>query len=234
MKLQAISAFFPAYNEGENIKNTVTKAVKVLNKIANKWEIIVVNDGSTDKTPEIVKKMMKKEPRISMITHTPNKGYGAAFKTGLYNSRYPWIAFMDADGQFDFSEINKFLEKKDQADLVIGYRPKRQDSLLRIFLAQLLRIWNFIFFGLWVKDADCGFKLIKKKVVDKIGVLKTESAITETELLVKAVRAGFKITEVPVHHYPRKKGKQTGGKIKVIAKAVKESFNLWKTLRGFC
>lgn len=230
MKVQAISVFFPAYNEEKNIKKTVTEAVKILKKIAKDWEIVVVNDGSTDKTGEIVKKLIKKEPRISMITHTPNRGYGAALKSGLYNAKYPWIAFTDADGQFAFSEVDKFLEKKDEADLIIGYRLQRRDPPLRIFIAQLLRIWNLIFFGLWLKDVDCGFKLIKKEVVDKIGTLKTESAITESEFLVRAKRAGFKIVEIPVHHYPRKKGKQTGGDIRIIWKAFKETFLLWKSL----
>lgn len=230
MKIPAISVFFPTYNEEKNIKKTVTEAVKILEKIAKDWEIVVVNDGSTDKTEEIVKKLMKKEPRISMITHTPNKGYGAAFKSGFYHCQYPWIAYTDADGQFAFSEIDKFLAEKDEGDLIIGYRLQRRDPALRIFIAKLLKIWNLVFFGLWLRDVDCGFKLIKKEVVDKIGTLKTESAITETEFLARAIRAGFKIVEVPVHHFPRLTGKQTGGDIKVIVKAVKESFNLWKSL----
>lgn len=230
MKVQAISVFFPAYNEEKNIKKTVTEAVKILKKIAKDWEIVVVNDGSTDKTGEIVKKLIKKEPRISMITHTPNRGYGAALKSGLYNAKYPWIAFTDADGQFAFSEVDKFLEKKDEADLIIGYRLQRRDPPGRVFIAKLLKIWNLVFFGLWLKDVDCGFKLIKKEVVDKIGTLKTESAITESEFLVRAKRAGFKIVEIPVHHYLRKKGKQTGGDIRIIWKAFKETFLLWKSL----
>lgn len=231
MKIKAISVFFPAYNEEKNIQKTVTQAAKILENIAKEYEIIVVNDGSTDKTGEIVKRLMKKNSKIRMITHTPNRGYGAALKSGLYHSQYPWIAFTDADGQFDFAEITNFLEKRNEAGLVIGYRPCRRDPVLRILIAKLLRIWNFTFFGLWLKDADCGFKLIKKEVVEKIGPLKTESAITETEFLVRAKKAGFKITEIPVHHYSREKGRQTGGNLKVILKAVKESFHLWTVLR---
>lgn len=231
MKIAAISVFFPAFNEEKNIKKTVSDAVKVLQKIARNWEVIVVNDGSQDKTGRIVESLIKKEPRISMITHTPNRGYGAALKSGLSNAQYPWIVFTDADGQFDFSEIDEFLANQDKADLIIGYRLHRQDPLLRIFIAKLLQVWNLILFGLWVRDADCGFKLVKKEVVDKIGALKTESAITETEFLARAKKAGFKIIEIPVHHYPRKEGKQTGGDFKVVFKAIKESFDLWRVLR---
>ncbi len=229
-KLSSLSVFFPAYNEEKNIKRTVEKALKILPQIANQWEILVVNDGSTDKTEQIVKRLMKRESRIKMITHTPNRGYGAAIKTGLYNSKYQWICFTDSDGQFDFSEIDKFLAQKDKGDLVIGYRIKRKDPFQRILIAKLLRLWDFFLFGLNVRDPDCGFKLIKKEVVDKIPKLTTESGITETEFLVRAKKAGFKIIEIGVQHYPRKEGKQTGADPRVIFKAFKESFSLWWSL----
>lgn len=230
VKLRALSVFFPAYNEEKNIKKTVEKAAEILPKIANQWEILVVNDGSTDKTEEIVEHLMKKESRIKMITHTPNRGYGAAIKTGLYNCKFDWICFTDADGQFDFQEIDKFLEKKDQADLIIGYRIKRKDPSKRVLIGKLLWLWDLIFFGLNVCDPDCGFKLIKKEVVDKIPKLTTESGITETEFLVRVQRCGFKIMEIGVHHYPRKEGKQTGANPRVIFKALQESFSLWWSL----
>jgi glycosyltransferase involved in cell wall biosynthesis len=231
MMVEELSVFFPAYNEEANIKETVTEAVAVLEKIAQKWEVIVINDGSTDSTGEIVEKLITQEKRIRMITHTPNRGYGAAIKSGLDHSRYNLIAFTDADGQFDFAEITKFLEAIKEADLVAGYRPVREDSKLRILNAKL---WEFLLkamFGLKVKDPDCGFKLMKKTVVEKIGPLSTESAVTEPELLVRAQRAGFKIRQIEVSHYPRRQGKQTGANLKVITKALKEAFGLWFALR---
>lgn len=229
-----LSVFFPAYDEEDNIRQTVTKAVKVLQEITPVWEVIVIDDGSQDGTREIVKEIQKKYPqRVKLITHSPNQGYGAALKSGLYNAQYKWIAFTDADGQFDFKEIYHFIDesKREDADLVIGYRLQRQDPFWRILIGQLLKIWNFIWYRVWFKDADCGFKLIKKKVVDQIPRLKTESAITETEFLIRAKRAGFKFSEIGVKHYPREEGAQTGGNFKVIFKAVKESFKLWKALR---
>lgn len=231
-KLASLSVFFPAYNEEANIAKTVTTALKIVPQIAKKWEIIVVNDGSTDRTGVIVEKLVKKEKRIRMITHTPNRGYGAAFKSGLYHSQYEWVAFTDADGQFDLKEIDQFIKKQEEtdADLVIGYRLKRKDSVVRKLIAFFLKIWNFIFFQIWFRDADCGFKLIKKEVLKKIGPLATESAITEAEFLIKARRAGLKIVEAGVHHYPRQEGKQTGGNLKVIFKAVRETFKLLRAL----
>ncbi len=222
-KIPEISVFFPAYNEEENIKSTVLKAVETLKVLALKWEILVVDDGSTDKTSQIVRELSKRQKNIRLIVHQQNKGYGGAFKTGMYGCRYNLIAFTDSDGQFDFKEIRKFIPKLKTHDLVIGYRKKRADNRMRRFVANLLRVWNFIFFGLWVKDVDCGFKVFKKKILRDIGKLSTESAITETEFVVRSKVFGFKIAQVGVEHYSREKGEQTGGKFKVIAKALFES-----------
>lgn len=230
-KLKSLSVFFPAYNEEANIKKTVAKALAILPKIARDWEIIVVNDGSTDRTGQIVKRLIKKEPRIRMITHSPNRGYGAAIKSGFYQAIYEWIVYTDSDGQFDFAEIDKFLPLTDEADLILGYRLTRSDNFYRQILQKVLSLVNFILFGLRVKDVDCSFKMIKKEVIAKIGQLVTESAITETELVVKAKRRGFRFVEVGVHHLPRGGGKQTGGKIKIILKAGLEGLALWWLLR---
>ncbi len=232
--ISELSVFFPAYNEEENIRLTVEKAIKVLDEITPKWEVIVIDDGSADKTGEIVKDIRKDYPeKVKLITHQPNRGYGGALKSGLYNCQYEWIAFTDADGQFDFKEIYQFIDeaKKENSDLVIGYRQQRQDPWHRILIGNLLKIWNYFWYGVWFKDADCGFKLIKKEVIDQVPRLETESAITETELLIRAKRAGFKFSEIGVKHYSREEGAQTGGNFKVIWKAAKESFKLWKILK---
>jgi len=231
--ISELSVFFPAYNEEKNIESTVESAIKTLQEIAKKWEVLVVNDGSTDKTQNVVEKIAKKYPdNVRLITHSPNKGYGGALKSGFYNCKLEWIAFTDSDGQFKFDEITHFIDiaNREDADLVIGYRLKREDSFARIMIANLLKVWNFILYGAWFKDADCGFKLVKKQVIDEIPKLQTESAITETEVLIRSKKAGFKISEVGVRHYPRNDGCQTGGNPKVIWKAIVESFKLWKAL----
>lgn len=235
MEAKELSVFFPTYNEEANIKETVTKAVAVLNKVAKRWEIIVIDDGSTDKTGEIVEELIKKDSRLRMITHTPNRGYGAALKSGLYQAKYSFIAFTDADGQFDFSEITKFLnaQKKTEADLVVGYYLKRQVPFYRILGSKLL--WQpavDLLFGLKVRDIDCGFKLIKKEVIDKIPRLEAERGpFISSELLIKAKKAGFKITEVGIHHYPREAGKATGASLKVIFSGFFDLFRLRRKLR---
>ncbi len=231
--ISEMSVFFPAYNEEKNIKTTVEKCISILEEITPKWEVVIIDDGSTDNTGKVSQQLVDKyKGSVRVITHNPNRGYGGALKSGLYGCKYKWIAFTDSDGQFDFSEIYHFIDtaKTQKSDLVIGYRLKREDPPVRIIIAGLLKVWNFIFYGSRFKDADCGFKLVKKEVVDKIPPLQTESAITETEFLIRAKKAGFKITEIGVRHFARTEGSQTGGNPKVILKAAKESFNLWKAL----
>lgn len=225
-----LSVFFPAYNEEANLENTVSKAVAVLDKIADKWEIIIVNDGSKDKTLEVAQKLAKKEARIRVINHQVNKGYGASLKSGFYNSKYDWIAFTDSDGQFDFSEIGNLIEKQRLTNpgLVIGYYLDRKVSNWVKFTSRVWEITVSVLFGLKVKDIDCGFKLIARKVFTKIPKLEAErGAFISSELLIKAKKAGFKIAEVGVHHYPRQAGSPTGRRLNVIIKSFLDLFKLW-------
>ncbi len=226
-KIPQLSVFFPVYNEAANIEATVMGALKVLPQVANEYEITIINDGSSDKTAQVVEKLTRRYKTVKLINHPVNRGYGAAIKTGLTTARWPWICYTDADGQFRFEEINRFLPHVDRADLIVGFRKHRTDNPIRRFLAMLLRIWDTLLFDLNLKDVDCGFKLFKKQVVDAVGPLVTESAITETEFMAKAKRSGFIIREVGVTHHARPEGIQTGAKLKVILKAWAESFKLW-------
>ncbi len=230
--INELSVFFPCYNEEKNIETTVSKAIPVLNKITQKWEIILINDGSKDNTAKVLEKIKKQYSKedISIITHSPNRGYGGALKSGLYNSKYQWITFTDSDGQFDFSEISNLIEKqqKTKADIVIGYYLARQVSKSTIITSKIWELIVLILFGLKVTDIDCGFKLINKKVVDTIPKLEAErGAFISSEFLIKAKKTGFKIVEIGVHHYPRTEGKATGRNIKVILKSFSDLFRLW-------
>lgn len=228
--LSSLSIFFPAYNEEGNIATTLIDARNAAKLVASDYEIIVVDDGSRDRTVEVVKELQKYDKKIRLISHPHNLGYGAAVKTGIKACTMDWIFFTDSDGQFHYDELAKFVKESRNSDLVIGYRRKRMDPFHRVFVAQvLLKIWNFVLFGLTVKDVDCAYKLFTKQVRDAIH-LDTSSAITVTEFIVKAKSRGFKIIQLPVHHYPRKFGAQTGGNWRVILKAMKESFALRKKL----
>ncbi len=231
-KLTSLSIFMPAYNEEGNITSTIIDATKAAKRIAQEYEIIIVNDGSKDKTVEIIRELAKLDPHLRLINHATNRGYGAAVKSGLAACRKDWIFFTDSDGQFHYDELDKFATYAQSFDLIMGYRKKRMDPFHRVFMAQvLLKIWNFVLFGLTVRDVDCAYKLFSKKVRDRIN-LKTESAITVSEFIIKAKAANFRIKQLPVSHYARRFGAQTGGNWRVILRAARESFRLYKELQS--
>jgi glycosyltransferase involved in cell wall biosynthesis len=230
-KVPELSIFFPFWNEEENVELVVKNAIPVAKKIATKWEIIMVDDGSSDKTLYKMEKLAKKNKNLRVVHHSPNRGYGAALRQGFKNSKYKLIVFNDGDGQFDFGEVTRFLEKIDTNDLVIGYRSRRIDHPMRHVLMTLLKIWDFIFFRFYYRDIDCGFKLFRKEAIKKIMPLKSEGAMITTEILAKAKKHNLKLAQVKVTHYPRKHGDQSGGNPRVIIRAIIESFSLWYDLR---
>lgn len=229
-QLPQLSIFFPFWNEEKNIEKVVGEALSIAPQVAKKWEILMVDDGSSDRTLEIARKLAQKNKNLRVITHSPNRGYGAALKAGLENAQYNFVVFTDGDGQFDFREVNKYIEKIDNADMVIGYRRKRNDHPFRHLLMNMLKVWDLIFFGFYFRDIDCGFKMFRRSAIKAILPLKSEGAMITTEILAKAKRAKLKIAEVEVSHYPRQFGDQSGGNIRVIYRAVRESFMLWHDL----
>lgn len=229
-KLKELSVFFPFYNEEANIAAQTKQALKIIPQFAQKFEIILVDDGSNDKTKEIGQELAAKYPEVVFVSHQKNRGYGGALKTGFEKAQYDWIFFSDGDRQFDMEEIGRLLSFTKQADLVIGYRKKRADAFIRLFNAKLFNLLIKLLFGLKVKDVDCAFKLIKKEAVDSLE-LKSDGALISSELLIKAQKAGFKIAQVPVSHYPRKTGSPTGANPKVIFKAFYDIFALWRELK---
>lgn len=230
-KLGQLSVFFPAYNEEGNIENTVRKALRVLPSVAKKYEVIIVDDGSKDRTGKIADRLAKEIKEVKTVHHKLNRGYGGALKTGFKTAQYNWVAFTDSDGQFDFAEIKKFLPLTDSYDLILGYRMVRADNLTRkvftfgwSFLARLL-------FDLRIKDYSCGFKLVKRKTFSEVQPLVGEEKVTQIEWLAKAKKLGFQFVEVGVHHYPREFGKQTGADLKVVTKSLVDLLKLWKLLK---
>lgn len=230
--IDELSVFFPTYNEEGNIETVVAKTKKVLEKVAGKWEIIIVEDGSGDRTPQIADKIARTDKRIRVVHHKLNRGYGGALKTGFESAKYKWVAFTDSDGQFDFAEVEKFIAKKDEADLVLGYRKKRADSIARVLFTFGWATLARILLGLKAKDYSCGFKMIKKSVYQAIQPLVGEEKVTQIEMLVKARKMGYRFAEVGVNHYPRASGKPTGANLKVVAKSVVDMFKLWGKMHG--
>lgn len=229
-KVKELSIFFPFWNEEENIEKVVKKSILVAKKTAENWEIIMVDDGSSDKTYNLAIKLAKNNPNLRVVKNSQNRGYGAALKRGFKESKYELVVFTDGDGQFDLSQLDRFLRKIEEADIVIGYRKKRLDHPLRHVLMNLLKIWDFLFFGFYFRDIDCGFKLFRKNAISKIEPLHSEGAMITTEILAKAKRKRLRIKQVEVTHYPRLYGDQSGGNLRVILRALRESLLLWKEL----
>lgn len=230
MKLPSLTVFYPAYNEAENIKDTVQKTIEILPEIAEHYEVLIINDGSKDSTGEIIDQLAKENTHIKALHHSTNKGYGGALKTGMYNAQYAVVVFTDSDGQFDFNEVKNFIPHLASHDLVIGYRTSRAEGFRRHLNAKAWGILMRTVFGINARDIDCAFKMFHKRVLEKIPKLESDGALISAEFLMKASRAGLTIKEVPVTHLPRKAGKPTGANLKVILKAFHELFMLKQKL----
>jgi glycosyltransferase involved in cell wall biosynthesis len=228
MKKYPISIFFPCYNEEENVERVTEEALAVAPAISDDFEIIIVNDGSRDRTSEIAHSLAAKYPQVKAIDHTQNQGYGGALQTGFKNATKELVFYTDGDGQFKIEEIVKLLPLIEEYDIVSGYRINRQDHFIRKVNAFMWGTLVNMLFSLQVSDVDSAFKLYRRKMFDEF-TLESQGALIDTEVLAKAKARGYRITEVGVNHYPRVAGVQTGANIKVIIKAFKELFELRKS-----
>jgi glycosyltransferase involved in cell wall biosynthesis len=224
-KLPCLSVLFPAHNEGKNIPKLLESAFRIIPEITQIFEIIIVDDGSTDNTFEILEKYKLYESRLIVVHHDKNKGYGAAICSGLKACRYDFIFFSDSDNQFDLSEIKLLIEHIDKYDAVLGYRKKRVDPLFRKLNAFGWKIVTRLFLGIMVKDTNCAFKLFSRKCIDGVQLI-SDGAMISAELLAYFKLKKARIKEIPVSHYPRKEGTPTGAKLKVILKAFNELFKI--------
>ncbi len=225
-KYKSISVFFPAYNEEANVKKSVLQIKAVIEKLFNKYEIIVINDGSSDDTGKIADKLSEKYHQVKVVHHNSNRGYGGALISGFNKAQYDLVFFTDADLQFDLKEITKLLKFIDNYDVVIGYRKPRRDPFMRLVNAWGWKWLNYLLFGLRVRDIDCAFKLFTKKAIKSINI-KSFGAMVSAEFLIKLKKKGYSFKEIPVSHLPRNAGNPTGAKPYVIIKAFKELWDFY-------
>ncbi len=228
-KLPELSAFMPAYNEERNIRWVTEDMLIKLRMVTDDLELIIVNDGSADKTGEIIDRLQERYPEVIAKHHSENLGYGAALKTGFSSCSSKYIFYPDGDGQFDSAEISGLIPLLEKGDVVSAYRIDRKDPWNRILNAWIYNTFLLIFFKLNVKDVDCAFKLYKAEFFDNIQ-LKSDGALIDAEVLIKLSKQGAKIVQCSVHHYPRLAGEQTGSKLKVIFKTAKEILANWRDL----
>jgi glycosyltransferase involved in cell wall biosynthesis len=228
----SLSIFFPTYNEEANIERSVQKAKQTVERITDIYEIIIVDDGSSDRTPDIADHLACTDDHIRVVRHPSNKGYGAAVYSGIHAARYDYIFFTDADLQFDLSELAILVHFVPEYSVVLGYRSPRRDPFLRRLNARGWNVLNRMLFGLNVKDIDCAFKLMDRKLVASLP-LRTRGAMMSAELLIRLQRRGVVCKEIPVTHFPRLKGVATGAKFSVIARALKELIYLYRGTLGY-
>ncbi|MEP7167102.1 MAG: glycosyltransferase family 2 protein [Candidatus Woesebacteria bacterium] len=224
--LSSLSAFFPCYNEEENLQKLVDSSCTFLPTIAKKYEIIVVDDGSQDNTQTVIADLQKECQELRLVSHAQNAGYGAALKTGIHSAKMDWVFWMDGDLQFNIESLETFLPYAEKYDAIIGFRAHRADTFLRKVNGELYtRLINFLF-GTDVLDIDCAFKLIRRECLEKISI-DTSSAFTSAEILIKLKRSGVKIKQVSVPHFKRQFGNPTGGSLRVIFKGLKETLTFF-------
>ncbi len=219
--MSSLSVVLPAYNEEANVERAVEGISSVAQQLGIDYEIILVNDGSTDRTGEIARELMQRVPSFRLVEHYPNRGYGGSLRAGFAAATGDLIAFVPADNQFDFGEISRLLERLDEADIVSGYRAERQDTFIRKLNGFGWNMLVRLLFGYLCRDIDCGFKLFRREVFERVTIA-SDGAMIDTEFLAGARARGFRIAEVPVTHLPRVAGEPTGANLKVIAKAFRD------------
>lgn len=228
----SISAVLPAFNEAANLERTVAGLAPVLSRLSARWEIVVVDDGSTDATAEVAARLAAAQWGLRLLRHPRNLGYGAALRTGFAAARHEWILLFDADGQFLPGEAERLVAAADGADLVAGVRAHRADPWHRRAYAWVWRALCRLVLGVRVQDINCGFKVLRTALIPSLD-LRAGGALIGAELLAKASRAGARIVEVPVTHVPRSHGQQTGGSLAVLLRAYWELLRLGWQIRRF-
>lgn len=232
----SLSVFFPAYNDSGTIASLVIRALQTASKLTPNHEVIVVNDGSTDSTAQILDALARVYPALRIVTHQGNRGYGGALRSGFAASAKDIIFYTDGDAQYDPGEMELLWHQMGPGvDLVNGYKISRSDPWHRIFIGRLYHYFVKILFGLVVRDVDCDFRMMRKTIFDKVRLEKNSGVIC-LEMMKKIQDAGFKIVEVPVHHYHRAYGRSQFFNFHRIYRTGLDVLKLWFTLvvRGAC
>ena len=227
----SLTYFFPAFNEAGNLGPMVDQALKVLPNFADSFQVVIVDDGSTDGTAAEADALAAAHPEIKVEHHPTNRGYGEAIRTGIKAGTGEAIAYTDGDRQFDLGELSLLWPELEDADVVVGYRIKRADPPHRLFIAWTYNHLLDLVFGLKVRDVDCAFKLIRREVAEAVDP-DAGGAFFSAEFLLRARHLGFKVVEVGVHHYPRVVGSPKGATPAVILRTVREMMALRRKLRA--
>jgi len=225
-----LSIFFPAYNDSGTIASLVITALQTARTLTPDHEVIVVNDGSADNTAEILDELARTYPQVRIVHHEKNRGYGGALRTGFASATRELVFYTDGDGQYDPAEMEVLWRRfDDSVDLVNGYKISRSDPLHRIIIGRIYHHTVKILFGLKVRDVDCDFRLMRRSIFNTVHLEKNSGVIC-LEIMKKITDGGFRIVEVPVHHYHRAHGKSQFFNFRRLFRTAIDVFKLWFAL----
>jgi len=225
-----LSVFFPAYNDSGTIASLVITAVRTARRLTPNYEVIVVNDGSADGTADILDELARLYPQVRIVHHPKNRGYGGALRSGFENASREFVFYTDGDAQYDPSEMEILWNRMGEGvDLVNGYKISRSDPLHRIVIGRIYHHTVRLLFGLKVRDVDCDFRLMRRQIFDVVHLEKNSGVIC-LEMMKKIQDAGFRIAEVPVHHYHRAYGKSQFFNIGRLYRTAIDVMKLWYAL----
>jgi glycosyltransferase involved in cell wall biosynthesis len=229
-RLSGVSVFLPCHNEEGNIERVAAGLEAELPRLAERYEIVVIDDGSRDRTGEIADRLAAANPHLKVVHHPVNRGYGAAVISGIRACNQPWVVLCDGDGQFAAADIARLAAKVPEYDVVVGHRAQRADPLMRRINGKAWTVLMRLLLGIRISDIDCGLKLFRRDLLDGID-MQAKGAMISAELMAQLAGRGAKVCEVDVSHLPRVTGEQSGASLKVIARAFKELFLLYGRLR---
>lgn len=230
-RLPGISVFLPSHNEEGNVARVVNSYLAELPRVADDYEVIVVDDGSRDRTGAIADRLAAADPHVKVVHHPVNRGYGGAVISGIRAASKPYVLLCDGDGQFDPADLERITPFVPEYDVVAGRRVRRADHLIRRINGRAWTILVRVLLGITISDIDCGFKLFKREKLDGME-LRAHGAMISTELMARLAGRGAKVKEVDVQHLPRLTGEQSGANLKVVARAFKELITLYQELKA--
>ena len=230
VSVRSLSVFFPCYDDAASIATVVRRAVGVLDRSGIDGEIIVVNDGSSDNSAGVLEALAQDEPRLRVVTHTENRGYGGALLSGFAAASREWVFYTDGDGQYDPGDLERlFAVAGDDVDVVQGYKLSRSDNLARRVIGRIYHRAVSLLFGLRVQDTDCDFRLIRRAALEEVHLEKSSGVIC-VELVRKLQESGARFVEVGVHHYPRLHGKSRFFRVGNLSRTLRDLLGLWRAL----
>lgn len=224
-RFPSVSFFCPAYHDEGNLPRLIPEVWNFLKENSNIFEIIIVEDGSPDKTGDVADDLALKFPNVRVIHHPKNKGYGETLKDGFLNSKYEYIMYTDGDAQYDIREFKPYLYLLSEHDIIAGYATKKAVTFSRKIQSAFFNFLILLLFFVRFKDINCSMKIFKRKVIDSLEI-KSGSAFIDAEMLIKAKRLGFKIAQFPVTHFKRAHGLASGSKPSVIFQTIKDMIKL--------